>query len=117
MTLYLHAATPKSQWRELTTESTFRELHDSLVSEYGRADPSLLKNRLDLNICGAAFRSITGIGALPYGVKLSRRDLIDGWQQWQHAAWPGVGDEWVWASCYGFLRVIGTEGRSARLVV
>lgn len=119
MTIYLHASTPKSQWRETTTEDSFKTLMWQLESEYGRADPAIMANRLDLNLCALPFKDLTGWMALPYGVRIGRRDLIDLWQTIEDSAFtPARGyEEWVWASCFGFLRVLGREGRTARLVV
>lgn len=119
MTIYLHASTPKSQWRTGSTEDSFKTLTWQLESEYGHADPALMANRLDLVLCGAAFRDLTGWKALPFGVRLERRDLIDLWQGMKGLEYVAGSPypDWVWASTWGFLGVLGREGRSARLAV
>lgn len=117
LTIHLLASTPKSQWRT-GVEDTFKTLVWQLESEHGRAAEGLLYGRLDLVVCGGAFVALTGWKALPYRARLAKRDLIDLWQTIKGSEWPGGGSErWVWESCFGYLRVLGTEGRSARLVV
>lgn len=116
MTIYLHAS-PRGSFSRAT--SSFPDAHARALADYGDADPALRRSRLNLNLCGKAFRDITGWGSLPFGVVIHGRDFVDLWPLLQNEVYTaGRGyPEWVWASAKAFLEVVSRGAMNVRLLV
>jgi hypothetical protein len=118
MTIYLLASSVLGHWRA-KGDTTFQTAAKRVESDYGRFAEDLLLARLNLNLCGKAFKDLTGVGAFPSDTEIRRRDFIDWWavvEGLHYAAGRGY-EPWVWGSTKAFLEVCGREGRRARLLI
>lgn len=119
MTIFLRSYSTKVGARNRKSgDSAYIEVEDEIRSVFGEAPPRYREGRLDLVLCGLAFKHITGVASLTPSTIISRRDVADlWWQTWQYAAFsPGRGyPEWVWASTFHFLRTAWQTSRAMRV--
>lgn len=118
MRIYLLASGPGGRIRRVSDPS-WKSLIERVQTDHDFTLEGIAESRLDLLAIGQAFKDITKIKALPYGLKFSKRDSVDLMVLARDQIFaPGKGyTRGEFELVRGWLEVCGSEQRTMTLQV